>query len=31
MFQGARIRDEKWMGLTKSIMAVKSDQLSSHR
>jgi SAM-dependent methyltransferase len=24
MFEGAEIRDEKWMGLTKSIMAVKT-------
>jgi SAM-dependent methyltransferase len=26
MFEGAEIRDEKWLGLTKSIMAVKSEQ-----
>jgi hypothetical protein len=26
MFEGAQIRDEKWLGLTKSIMAVKSEQ-----
>lgn len=25
MFEGAEIRDEKWCGLTKSIMAVKSE------
>lgn len=25
MFTGAEIRDEKWMGLTKSIMAIKSE------
>ncbi|HTU66507.1 MAG TPA: methyltransferase domain-containing protein [Steroidobacteraceae bacterium] len=25
MFDGAKIRDEKWLGMTKSIMAVKSD------
>src|SRR5687768_2603676 len=26
LFEDAEIRDEKWMGLTKSIMAVKSEQ-----
>ncbi len=25
MFEGAEIRDEKWCGLTKSIMAVKTE------
>ena len=25
MFDGAVIREEKWMGLTKSIMAIKSE------
>ena len=25
MFEGAEIRDEKWLGLTKSIMAVKTE------
>jgi hypothetical protein len=30
MFEGAEIRDEKWLGLTKSIMAVKSEHASSH-
>jgi len=25
MFDGAEIRDEKWCGLTKSIMAVKTE------
>jgi SAM-dependent methyltransferase len=29
MFVGAEIRDEKWLGLTKSIMAVKSEQPSA--
>lgn len=28
MFEGAQIRDEKWLGLTKSIMAVKSERLA---
>ncbi len=26
MFDGAEIRDEKWLGLTKSIMAIKSER-----
>jgi 2-polyprenyl-3-methyl-5-hydroxy-6-metoxy-1,4-benzoquinol methylase len=26
MFEGAEIRDEKWLGLTKSIMAVKTER-----
>jgi hypothetical protein len=26
MFEGAEIREEKWLGLTKSIMAVKSER-----
>ena len=26
MFEGAEIRDEKWLGLTKSIMAIKSER-----
>jgi hypothetical protein len=26
MFEDAQIREEKWMGLTKSLMAVKSEQ-----
>jgi SAM-dependent methyltransferase len=30
MFDGAEIRDEKWLGLTKSIMAVKTEHASSH-
>jgi SAM-dependent methyltransferase len=30
MFEDAEIRDEKWLGLTKSIMAVKSEHASSH-
>ena len=30
MFEGAEIRDEKWLGLTKSIMAVKRGHASSH-
>ena len=25
LYEDAEIRDEKWMGLTKSIMAVKSE------
>jgi SAM-dependent methyltransferase len=28
MFEGAQIRDEKWLGLTKSIMAVKSERFA---
>ena len=30
MFEGAEIRDEKWLGMTKSIMAVRSEHASSH-
>jgi hypothetical protein len=26
MFEDAQIREEKWLGLTKSLMAVKSEQ-----
>jgi SAM-dependent methyltransferase len=29
MFEGAEIRDEKWLGLTKSIMAVKSERVAA--
>jgi SAM-dependent methyltransferase len=29
MFEGAEIRDEKWLGLTKSIMAVKSEGVAA--
>jgi SAM-dependent methyltransferase len=31
MFADAEIRDEKWLGLTKSIMAVKSEQAAGAR
>jgi len=30
MFEGAEIRDEKWLGMTKSIMAVRREHASSH-
>jgi len=30
MFEGAEIRDEKWCGLTKSIMAVKTEHEGAH-
>jgi hypothetical protein len=28
MFEDAQIREEKWLGLTKSLMAVKTEQRS---